>query len=114
MKIYQIILDGNEGFTTTEEEKMREKVEWYRDEYPEKEADYEEIEVEKSEMGLCFNFLEMVPEWQNQCSAGIVRVMRSGTRDGIDDDGTCNSCPKFIPYEKLREMKNEQYSGGLF
>lgn len=112
MKIYQILLDGKGRFTDTVKERMERKIEWYRERYPDMDVDYREIEVDSEDIGLCFNYdFKMVPKWEGQCSVGLVRVGRSGTRDGIEDDCTCNSCPKFIPYTKLKEIYFDQQSG---
>lgn len=107
--IYQIILDGEEGFTHHIEAAMKRKVEWYKEHYPEKNPHYKKIKVDRNDLGLCFNTPEHItPKWEEQCSVGLVRVLRSGTRDGVEDTGTCFSCPKWIPMEKLDDIYSEQ------
>lgn len=108
MIFYKIIIDGKFAFTIYDREVAEAKVDWYNENEPDKEIESERIEVPADEVGLCFNDLKPVPEWCNECSVGAVRKMRSGTRAGFKDDGTCKTCPKFIPYYKLSEIYDRQ------
>lgn len=51
--------------------------------------------------GWCTNFDKVVNNSDSECSVGMIRKDRDGV---VNDDGSCYSCPLFIPGYVLRAI----------
>lgn len=61
------------------------------------------------EWGLCINssIIFPVPAKMSDCSVGMVRKLRDGVSKE-HNDGTCNTCPYFIPRNSLEQREVDE------
>jgi len=104
----------NGEFCSTNKEHIQEQVDYRNKNFDSDnlfgKARFEEREYDINDNGLCWNNYgqhnEITTKNTNQCAVGSVRTMRMS----IDNDtGNCISCPYYIPYEKIDNIRKERF-----
>jgi hypothetical protein len=108
MKVYWVCSRLGKHFFKTCKDKAQEEID-FRNNDPKKpdlfgEWYIEEEHIKHENECICWNTHEITIKSRDNCSVGMVRKDRSGTRNGIKDDGLCNSCPYLIDEKEMYKI----------